>query len=540
MIHTYPQSRGQEHSPFIWWKKKVAEGNVDNGVDVLAALAQELELEDDVVDTDDGAADDDNKDEEFDCEGDDEDGLGDGRDGMTEEEVDAIVPVQLMLTKVSHFKLSLILSNPMPTWKLRALANTIKNSSTIIFPKWFEKLEDLNLNAHMMPRDVATHWNSTLDMLNFALDYRIAIDSILSNRDLNLRKYELQDTEWEAAEALCDTLKACILNPIGNQLYSWIVILRRSSNTLLIFSPMIPAMDHIDTHLANATKNTDYSPSIHAALAIGKQILNWYYNKTDQSEVYRIVMGERPSTISINSIDIFTNFSTSSKSQTPVLQDCWLGRWVGQNSMQHRSRWVWPDIHIYGFWWGSYFDEKGTSMRFVDIFICMNLSLPNTTGSPRRPPTYSMIYLRYQLRRLQSFTMSLTGTLPLILSKWPMSASGGIKGGWRNCASVVWHWITSQFQVCTLLQSSNNSILMVWKLATSADVEHVFSQGHILLSHLHSRLSVQSTWALMCLGAWSSLGFVSNSDIKAVVRLPEIPADTMEDDIAIGWDAIFT
>jgi hypothetical protein len=44
----------------------------------------------------------------------------------------------------------------------------------------------------------------------------------------------------------------------------------------------------------------------------------------------------------------------------------------------------------------------------------------------------------------------------------------------------------------------------------------------------------------MCLGAWSALGFVSDSDIKVVVRLPEIPADTKEDDIAIGWDAIFT
>jgi hypothetical protein len=97
-------------------KKKVAEGDVDDGTGVLAELAWELELEDDVVDTE-GAADDDN-DNELDCE-DDEDGLGDGRDGMSEEEVDeldmTVVPVRLMLTKVSHFKLSLILSNPTPT-----------------------------------------------------------------------------------------------------------------------------------------------------------------------------------------------------------------------------------------------------------------------------------------------------------------------------------------------------------------------------------------------------------------------------------------
>ena len=44
----------------------------------------------------------------------------------------------------------------------------------------------------------------------------------------------------------------------------------------------------------------------------------------------------------------------------------------------------------------------------------------------------------------------------------------------------------------------------------------------------------------MCLGAWSRLGFVNDSDIKTVVRLPEIPANTKEEDIAVGWDAILT
>jgi len=60
----------------------------------------------------------------------------------------------------------------------------------------------------MMPRDVSTRWNSTYDMLDFALDYRVPIDEITSNRDLNLRKYELQDNEWAVAKTLRDTLKA--------------------------------------------------------------------------------------------------------------------------------------------------------------------------------------------------------------------------------------------------------------------------------------------------------------------------------------------
>jgi hypothetical protein len=60
----------------------------------------------------------------------------------------------------------------------------------------------------MMPRDVSTRWNSTFDMLDFSLTYRMAIDEITSNRDLNLRKHELQDDEWEIAENLRDSLKA--------------------------------------------------------------------------------------------------------------------------------------------------------------------------------------------------------------------------------------------------------------------------------------------------------------------------------------------
>ena len=67
----------------------------------------------------------------------------------------------------------------------------------------------------------------------------------------------------------------------------------------------------------------------------------------------------------------------------------------------------------------------------------------------------------------------------------------------------------------------------------------MFSQGRLLLSHIRSRLSVQSTWALMCLGAWSLLGFVKDSDVKAIVVLPELRADEDEDELEIHWDRIF-
>ena len=73
-------------------------------------------------------------------------------------------------------------------------------------------------------------------------------------------------------------------------------------------------------------------------------------------------------------------------------------------------------------------------------------------------------------------------------------------------------------------------------LATSVDVERIFSQGRILLSHIRSRLTVQSTRALMCLGIWSVKGFVKDCDIIAAAVLPDVIGE--EEDPELDWDAI--
>ena len=58
------------------------------------------------------------------------------------------------------------------------------------------------------------------------------------------------------------------------------------SHSMPNLATVIPAMDHIDAHLANASQNMKYSPAIHASLALGKAHLNKYYDMTDHSEVY--------------------------------------------------------------------------------------------------------------------------------------------------------------------------------------------------------------------------------------------------------------
>jgi hypothetical protein len=85
------------------------------------------------------------------------------------------------------------------------------------------------------------------------------------------------------------------------------------------------------------------------------------------------------------------------------------------------------------------------------------------------------------------------------------------------------------------LLTSNIYIIYV---ATSVDVERVFSKGRILLSHVRNRLSVQSTRALICLGAWSLMGYVKDSDVKAVTVLPDLKEGEDEEPLSDNWDNI--
>jgi hypothetical protein len=61
-----------------------------------------------------------------------------------------------------------------------------------------------------MPRDVSTRWNSTFDMLEFAIQYRPAINAMTAACDFGLRQYELVPAEWKIASELRDVLKVSV------------------------------------------------------------------------------------------------------------------------------------------------------------------------------------------------------------------------------------------------------------------------------------------------------------------------------------------
>ena len=73
-------------------------------------------------------------------------------------------------------------------------------------------------------------------------------------------------------------------------------------------------------------------------------------------------------------------------------------------------------------------------------------------------------------------------------------------------------------------------------LATSIDVEHLFSHGHLTVTHTLSRLSTQTTRVILCLEAWSLLNLIKTEDVMAVAALGDVEGneEAMED----GWDRI--
>ena len=73
-------------------------------------------------------------------------------------------------------------------------------------------------------------------------------------------------------------------------------------------------------------------------------------------------------------------------------------------------------------------------------------------------------------------------------------------------------------------------------IATSIDVERLFSRGRLVLSHVRNCLSVQSTHALLCVGLWNKLGLVKSEDIIHASKLPDIVGEEVAMNEA--WDRV--
>ncbi len=195
-------------------------------------------------------------------------------------------------------------------------------------PAWFELLKELGLPKRVLPRDVRTRWNSTFRMLDAALEYKKAIVRMTGDLDMGFRELELTREEWEIATHLRDVLKVSVRlrgaghvralrlpNTGGSGLAAAMLVSlpppppyslrplctsQLFDDTTKFFSrdgtpnlaTVIPAMDHIDSKLADFGLDARLPAAVRAAATLGKQVINYYYNATDDNVINRIAMGE--------------------------------------------------------------------------------------------------------------------------------------------------------------------------------------------------------------------------------------------------------
>jgi hypothetical protein len=77
------------------------------------------------------------------------------------------------------------------------------------------------------------------------------------------------------------------------------------------------------------------------------------------------------------------------------------------------------------------------------------------------------------------------------------------------------HWWLANWNLYPHLSQMANYSL--YHLATAVDIEHSFSCGRILISHLCNCLHRSSIWVLMCFGDWCRQQLVSDIELTATL-----------------------
>lgn len=153
------------------------------------------------------------------------------------------------------------------------------------------------------------------------------------------------------------------------------------------------------------------------------------------------------------------------------------------------------------------------------------------------PPSgkYLMIYHHSLPLSPPSSRMSLNNTSSVLSKTSRMHWCGGTRTEQSTPGSLGWRWIICRYQVYAP-SVSHLQVDLTNPIATSVDVERVFSKGRLVLSHIRNGLSVQSMRALMCLNAWSTMGLVKDKDVMEAARLPDVNGNEAELDLDSNWD----
>ncbi|KAJ7934998.1 hypothetical protein B0H13DRAFT_1591256, partial [Mycena leptocephala] len=208
--------------------------------------------------------------------------------------------------------------------QIRTLSFSIINPPTLLLPLWKKKCAEHNLPVRLIPRDVATRWNSTYDLLVFAVKYEAAIDTITGDKSgRTLRDSELELEEWRIVHDLVKVLKDAILFFSREDI---------SSN-----ANVLPTMGVIDRHLTRVLPDDELHTSVRMAPLLAKKKMNKYYGSTDDSNIYRIAMSALK-ILTISRFLLLIPFSFTSWPEACLLQAAKMASRVDRHCKINHSR----------------------------------------------------------------------------------------------------------------------------------------------------------------------------------------------------------
>jgi hypothetical protein len=188
-------------------------------------------------------------------------------------------------------------------------------------------------------------------MLKVALEYREVVDDITANKSLKLRKYKLDDDDWDILKDLLHVLKVRIVlltflqsspDTVGPcQMYKEATLFF-SQDDISMIAHVIPTMDRIDAMLKDSAQEP-LSPSVKHALSFARKLMDQYYSKTDLSNVYRIAMGMSSAVFCMSWLIIHLVLHPQLKLKY-FLQHGWSKRWVSTAENIVREEFVKYDL----------------------------------------------------------------------------------------------------------------------------------------------------------------------------------------------------
>ena len=163
------------------------------------------------------------------------------------------------------------------------------------------------LDSKVLVRAVKTRWNTVTEVLERALQMREVLAQLCDMNAFNspksggvqLRRYTIEDDEWEILEQLFKLLHVSLIiliisrksNSAHLQPFLYATKIMSKGDYALVHN-VIPSMDILTEHLDAFKDNADLKAIIRVAAARGLEIMNKYYSRTDESEIYRNSMSK--------------------------------------------------------------------------------------------------------------------------------------------------------------------------------------------------------------------------------------------------------